>query len=95
MHSSQVAAIAVKKNAKQLPVRGRAPGALELYQEKRWRQLERVAQALRSLGDQPLSHPRADSLAKRFGVDRSTIYRYWSRLREVDETTAIAGRTRG
>ena len=91
----QAAAIGAKKNAKQLPVRGRAPGALERYQEKRWRQLERVAQALRSLGDQPLSHPRADSFAKRFGVDRSTIYRYRNRLREVDETTAIAGRTRG
>ena len=95
LHSSQAAAIAAKKNAKQLPVRGRAPGALELYQEKRWRQLERVAQELRFLGDQPLSQPRADSLAKRFGVDRSTIYRYRSRLREVDETTAKAGRTRG
>ena len=95
MHSSQAAAIAAEKNAKQLPVRGRAPGALELYQEKRWRQLQRVAQELRSLGDQPLSHLRAVSLAKRFGVDRSTIYRYRSRLREVDETTANAGRTRG
>ena len=50
---------------------------------------------MRSLGDQPLSHPRADRLAKRFGVDRSTIYRCLSRLREVDETTVIAGRTRG
>ena len=38
-------------------------------------QLERVARALRSLGDQPLTHSRADSLAKRFGVDRARLLR--------------------
>jgi len=86
----------VTRNAlKQLPVRGRSPGRLELVEERRWKFLERVAQAMRSMGDTPMTHRRADALAKRFGVDRATIYRYRARLHDIDEATAIAGRQRG
>ncbi len=46
--------MASKSPPKSPPVRGRAPGALEGVPNKRWRQLERVAQALRSLGDTPI-----------------------------------------
>ena len=42
-----------------------------------------------------MTHARAERLAQRFGVHRATIYRYRSRLAEIDEATAIAGRTRG
>ena len=87
--------MASRSPQKSLPVRGRAPGALEGVASKRWRQLERVAQALRSLGDTPMTHARAERLAQRFGVHRATIYRYRSRLAQMDEATAIAGRTRG
>ena len=41
-----------------------------------------------------MTHARAERLGQRFGVHRATIYRYRSRLAEVDEATAIAGRTR-
>lgn len=57
--------------------------------------MQHVAQALRSVADLPLSKAAADSLAKRFGVHRSTIYRYRARLRDIDEASAIAGRSRG
>ena len=87
--------MASKSPLKSLPVRGRASGELEGVPNKRWRQLERVAQALRSLGDTPITHVCAERLAQRFGVHRATIYRYRSRLAEIDEVTAIAGRTRG
>src|SRR5450755_726904 len=87
--------MASKSPPKSLPVRGRASGSLEGVASKRWRQLERVAQALRSLGDTPMTHVRAERLAQRFGVHRATIYRYRARLAEIDEATAIAGRTRG
>ena len=60
--------MAFKSPPKLLPVRGRAPGALEGVASKRWRQLERVAQALRSLGDTPMTQARAERLAQRFGV---------------------------
>ena len=66
---------------------------MEGVANKRW--LERVAEALRSLGDEPMTQARAERLALRFGVHWATIYRYRSRLAEIDETTAIAGRTRG
>jgi putative transposase len=42
-----------------------------------------------------LTQARAERLAERFGVHWVTIYRYRARLDEVDEATAIAGRTRG
>ena len=87
--------MASKLPAKSLPVRGRAPGALEGVASKRWRQLERVAQALRSLGDTPMTQVRAERLAQRFGVHWATIYRYPARLIEIDEATAVGGRTRG
>ena len=87
--------MASKSPPKSLPVRGRASGALERVTSKRWRQLERVAQALRSLGDTPMTHARAERLAQRFGVHWATIYRYRARLAEVNETMALAGRTRG
>ena len=87
--------MASKSPPKSLPVRGRAPSALESVASKRWRQLERVAQALRSLGDTPMTQARAERLAQRFGVHWATIYRYRARLVEIDEVTAIAGRTRG
>ena len=76
-------------------MRGRAAGALEGVASKRWRQLERFAQALRSLGDKPMTRASAERLAKRAGVHWATVYRYRASLREVDEATAIAGRNRG
>lgn len=78
-----------------LPVRGRAAGSPEGVASKRWRQLERFAQALRALGDKPMTQTGAERLAKRFGVHWATVYRYRARLREVDEATAIDGRSRG
>ena len=84
-----------KSPLKSLPVRGRASGALEGVPSKIWRRNERIAQALRSLGDTPMTHARAVRLGLRFGVHRATIYRYRSRLAGIDEATAIAGRTRG
>ena len=81
--------------SKSLPVRGRPPAGLERLAEKRWSQLERVAQALRSLGDSSTTRGRAEALAKRFGVHWVTIYRYRALLHQIDEATAIAGRKRG
>ncbi len=87
--------MASKSPPKSPSVRGRSPGALEGVASKRWTRLERVAQALRSLGDTPMTQARAERLAARFGVHLVTIYRYRARLGQVDEATAIAGRTRG
>ena len=42
-----------------------------------------------------MTQARAERLAQRFGVHWATIYRYRARLVDVDEATAIAGRTRG
>ena len=67
--------MASKAAPKSLPVRGRASGALEGVAGKRWRHLERIAQALRSLGDTPMTQARAERLAQRFGVHWATIYR--------------------
>jgi putative transposase len=85
----------VKPPAKNLPVRGRAPSALELHEDQHWKHLERVAQAIRSLGDAPMTRRRAEGFAKRFGVHWATIYRYRARLHEIDEATALVGRKRG
>ena len=87
--------MATKRPFKSLPVRGRTQGQLERFEEKRWKQLERIAQALRALGGDPLTQPRAQALAKRLGVHWRTIYRYRARLAQIGESTAIAGRTRG
>lgn len=87
--------MASKSPPKSPSVRGRSPGALEGVASKRWTRLERVAQALRSLGDTQMTQARAERLAARFGVHWVTIYRYRARLGQVDEATAIAGRTRG
>ena len=87
--------MASKSPPKSLPVRGRASGALEGVANKRGRELERVAQALRPLGEEPMTQARAERLAQRFGIHWATIYRYRERLAEMVEATAIAGRTRG
>ena len=87
--------MATKRPFKSLPVRGRTQGQLERFEEKRWKQIERIAQALRALGGDPLTQPRAQALAKRLGVHWRTIYRYRARLAQIGESTAIAGRTRG
>src|SRR4051812_8297045 len=87
--------MALKSSPKTLPVRGRASSVLEGVSNKSWRKLERVAKLIRSLGDAPLTQSHAERLAQRFGVHWSTVYRYRARLAEVDEATAIAGRTRG
>ena len=70
-------------------------GSIEQVASKRWRQLERVAQTLRFLGDTPMTQAPAERLAQRFGVHWATIYRYRTRLIEIDEATAVGGRTRG
>ena len=85
----------LKSLPKSLPVRGRESGAPEDVVSTCWRQPERVAQALRLLGDSPITHARAERTAQRLSVHWTTIYSYGSRLAEIDEVTAIAGRTRG
>ena len=77
-----------------LSVRGRAAGSLEKLASQRRLQLERVAQALRSLGETPMTQARAQRMAQRFSVHCATVYRYRARLAEIDEVTAIAGLTR-
>ncbi len=57
--------------------------------------MQRVAQALRSVGDAPMTNAQAERLAQRFGVHRATIYRYRARLAALDEATAVGGITRG
>jgi putative transposase len=57
--------------------------------------LERVAKSVRSLGDKPLTLAAARQLAELLGVSWRTVYRYRNRLRAVNETTALAGRSRG
>ena len=56
-----------KSPPKLLPVRRRASSVLEGVGGKRWRQLERVAQALHCVGDTPMTQARAERLAQRFG----------------------------
>ena len=87
--------MAKRPAAKSLPVRGRRAGRLEQVDEKRWKLLERAAQTIRSLGDEPLSRIGAERLAKRLSVNWRTVYRYRERLAAIDEATALAGRTRG
>ena len=76
-------------------MRGRASGALEAVAGKRWRQLERVAQALRSLGDTPMTQARAERLAQRFGVHWATIYHSWSLMGGAPTITPCGPRTNG
>jgi putative transposase len=84
-----------KPASKQLGVRGHALGPLESAPDKPWKRLERIAQAVRSLGNAELTRRRAESLAKRFGVHWVTIYRYRARLLDAVEATAVLGRKRG
>ena len=77
------------------PVRGSAPGSFEQVDELRWAQLDELAHTLRPLACWVLSRSRVEGLVQRFGVDRSTIYRYRARLLAIDETVAIAGHKRG
>jgi putative transposase len=76
-------------------VRGNVPGALDRHDDENWRRFVRVAQALRSLGDSPMTRSQAERLARRFGVHCSTIYRYRTRLDDIGTATAIAGHKRG
>lgn len=80
---------------KKLSVRGNAPGTLDHHDDKTWMRFERVAQALRSLGDSPMTRSQAERLARRFNVHCSTIYRYRARLDQIGTATAIAGHQRG
>ena len=66
-----------------LPVRNRVSGRFEQIADSRWRQLERIAQSIRSLGDKPLSPATAQRLAKRLRVCGRTIYRCRARLRAL------------
>ena len=84
-----------KPTAKSLPVRSQAAGPLEKIEQPQWHDLERVAQAVRSLGDKPLTLGAARTLAKRLGVGWRTVYRYRLRLQDVNEATALAGHSRG
>jgi putative transposase len=81
--------------SKKMPVRGSAPGAFDLHDDQHWEKFERVAQALRSIGDAPMTQSQAERLAKRFGVHWVTIYRYRARLNEIHTVSAIAGHKRG
>ena len=87
--------MASRSAPKKLPVRGKAPGTLDRHDDENWKRFERVAQALRSLGDSPMTRSQAERLARRFGVHRSTIYRYRARLDDIGTATAIAGHKRG
>lgn len=87
--------MASKLASKNLPVCGITPGALERLDDAQWQQFERVAKAIRSMGDAPMSQAQAERLAKRFGVHWVTVYRYRARLDEIDATSAIAGHKRG
>ena len=77
------------------PVRGRAKSELERIGKKRWLAMQRVATALRELGDAPLTLQVATKMATKFGVHSSTVYRYRSRLAESGELTTVFGRKRG
>ena len=87
--------MASKSFPNSLSINGRAAGSFDKLASKRWRQSERVAEAMRSLGETLMTQARAERMAQRFGVHWATIYRYRCRLAEIDEVTAIAGRTRG
>ena len=69
-----------KPIAKSLPVRGRSPGRLETLDDDHSKQLDKIAQTIRPLGDSPLTQTRAQHLAKRLGVNWRTVYRYRQRL---------------
>ena len=84
-------ATASKSRTNSLSARGTAAGSFGKPASKRWRQLERVAQALRSLSKTPMTQARTGRMAQRVGVHWATIYRL--RLDEIDEVTAFAGRT--
>ena len=87
--------MASKPNAGALPIRGRVPGGLERVADKQWKRLQRIAQAFRSMADLPMTRLQAQRLAERFGIHWASAYRLRARLREADEVTALAGRTRG
>ena len=87
--------MAFKANAGAVPIRGRVPGGLERVADKQWKRVQRIAQALRSMGDLPMTRHQAQRLAERFKIHWVSVYRYRARLREADEVTALAGRTRG
>jgi putative transposase len=87
--------MASRSTPKKLPVRGKVPGTLDRHDDENWKRFERVAQALRSLGDSPMTRSQAERLARRFGVHCSTIYRYRIRLDDIGTATSIAGHKRG
>jgi putative transposase len=87
--------VAPKSTQNKLRIRSAVPSALETFDDEQWERFERVAQAIRSMGSTPMTHAQADRLAKRFDVHRSTVYRYRSRLQEIDATAAVAGIRRG
>ena len=87
--------MAFRLNAGAMPVQGRVPGALERVADKQWNHFQRIAKALRSMGDLPMTRHQAQRLSERFGIHCAMVYEYRARLREADEVTALAGRTRG
>lgn len=87
--------MASRSAPKKLPVRGKVPGTLDRHDDENWKRFERVAQALRSLGNSPMTRSQAERLARRFGVHCSTIYRYRTRLDDIGTATAVAGHKRG
>ncbi len=78
-----------------LPVRGTAAGPLERIGQVDWQRADEAAQAIRSLGETPLSKAIAVQLADQLGVSWRTVYRYRDRLQGADEAVAVLGRKRG
>ena len=87
--------MSTKPADRSLPVRGTAAGELERVEQGHWERADEAAQAIRTLGDTPLSQAMAMQLAERLSVSWRTVYRYRDRLREADEALAVLGRKRG
>ena len=68
---------------------------LERIGQGQWERADEAAQAIRALGDTPLSQAIAMELAERLGVSLRTVYRYRDRLRDADEAMAVLGHKRG
>jgi len=72
-----------KPVAKSLPVRGQAPGQLEAIEDDKWKRLEALAQAIRSLGANPLTKAHAERLAERLGINKLHVIALGAHFRSV------------
>ena len=62
---------------------GQVPGQLEAVEDDNWKRVEGIAQAIRSLGANPLTKAHAERLAERLGINKLHVIALGAHFRSV------------